>query len=336
MQTIITTQPQSIPIGCNELTTADSTARFTKQLAAGVILMATADTDVLWTALAAKPPVFIRHIMPVHHTLPVTCQEGDLLPLADAALALGHLLGQGSFSVQTRLLGERFPYTASHINNLLAERLTAMGLALNVKEPESVLSVVCTDTTAYLGVGTSAQQLSRWPGGNIRFAAGDERISRAEFKLLEAADVFGLELFRGWALDLGAAPGGFTRVLRQMGNSVVAIDPAVLDERLADDPQVVHHKITAQAYFATQPKARFGVIVNDMKMDYRESVHIMLQAADYLQPDGVAIMTLKLPQARQQHNVQQALEMLGRKYVIKGARQLFHNRSEVTVACLGK
>lgn len=52
----------------------------------------------------------------------------------------------------------------------------------------------------------------------------------AEFKLLEALEVFGIVLpSHGVALDLAAAPGGWTRVLRRAGEYVTAIDPGELD-----------------------------------------------------------------------------------------------------------
>ena len=54
--------------------------------------------------------------------------------------------------------------------------------------------------------------------------------SRAYFKLEEALDLAGVDDLHGSrALDLGAAPGGWTEVLLDRGASVVAVDPGALD-----------------------------------------------------------------------------------------------------------
>src|SRR5207245_5904296 len=103
--------------------------------------------------------------------------------------------------------------------------------------PQIVVSVLCTPEKAYLGISTVEENLSDWPGGMRHFAQTPEQISRSEFKLLEALEVFGVTLPSGGrALDLGAAPGGWTRLLLEAGLRVVAVDPANLDPRLARRP----------------------------------------------------------------------------------------------------
>ncbi|MCW3060564.1 MAG: ribosomal large subunit methytransferase, partial [Capsulimonas sp.] len=138
------------------------------------------------------------------------------------------------------------------INETLSLRLEALtGTIMNTSEPENVVSVLCTPTTGYLGVSPARRNLSAWPGGKHRFKREDGQISRAEFKLLEALSVFGVSLPRGGtALDIGAAPGGWTRVLRAAGLGVVALDPAELDVRLAGDPGVVHVRRRIQDYLS--------------------------------------------------------------------------------------
>ena len=62
--------------------------------------------------------------------------------------------------------------------------------------------------------------------------------SRAYFKLEEALDLAGVgDLHGSHALDLGAAPGGWTEVLLDRGASVVAVDPGALDESVATRPE---------------------------------------------------------------------------------------------------
>jgi 23S rRNA (cytidine2498-2'-O)-methyltransferase len=210
------------------------------------------------------------------------------------------------------------------------------GLALDVRQPEQVISVGVRNDAGkppifYVGASLTRHNLSDWAGGMRRFAREEGQISRAEFKLLEAIEVFGLELpARGTALDLGAAPGGWTRVLRSFEQYVTAVDPGELDPRVAKDRGVRHKRMTAEAYLDSDPDP-FDIIVNDMRMDGRDSARLMTSYARLLYPHGWALMTLKLPEQRREPILDHAFSILRNRYIIAGARQLFHNRSEITV-----
>jgi 23S rRNA (cytidine2498-2'-O)-methyltransferase len=209
--------------------------------------------------------------------------------------------------------------------------LETTGAPLDVRRPEQVLSVVCLPAHGFLGISAAADNLSDWAGGAHRFKREAGQISRAEFKLLEALEVFELTLPAGGvALDLGAAPGGWTRVLRRHALRVVAVDPADLHPLIESDPAVVHVRQTAGECLPT--REQFDVILNDMRMDADGSVRLMILAADSLKPAGLAVMTLKLPGQRRAQVVARSLDLLRQRYRIVGARQLFHNRREITVA----
>jgi 23S rRNA (cytidine2498-2'-O)-methyltransferase len=190
----------------------------------------------------------------------------------------------------------------------------------------------------YLGISTAEENLSSWSGGARHFAHTTEEISRAEFKLLEALEVFGVSLpSQGRALDLGAAPGGWTRLLLDSGVHVVAVDPANLDVRLKKRPRLEHYQGYAENYLeeALKKHYKFDIIVNDMRMDAREAARLLTRAARCLRPDGLIISVLKLPHATHEINplatLHSALKILSTYYDTVQARQLFHNRQEVTV-----
>ena len=66
--------------------------------------------------------------------------------------------------------------------------------------------------------GAPEDMLSDWPGGAVRFQREEGQISRAKFKLLEAEREFGLHYAKyQQALDIGAAPGGWTSLLLERG-----------------------------------------------------------------------------------------------------------------------
>ncbi|MGY2977923.1 SAM-dependent methyltransferase [Thermostichus sp. OS-CIW-31] len=284
-------------------------------------------------AWQADPPIFLRHICPIHQERRLA--EGSLVELRLDGEMLAAIDPALSFSVQTRLFGEP-ALKPFQVNETLAEQvIAAVGSPLEVKDPQQVISVVILaqpmGIRAWLGLSLAAQNLSNWAGGIHRFRRDPEQISRSEFKLLEAIQVFQIPLVPGGqALDLGAAPGGWSRILRLYGQQVTAVDPGDLDERLSQDPGIRHHCLSAQAYLARGP-GRFHLILNDMRMDGPASAHLMVAFAPHLQPQGRAVMTLKLPHQHRLRVLRQSLEILGSAFPLVRARHLFHNRSEVTL-----
>ena len=111
------------------------------------------------------------------------------------------------------------------------------------------------------------------------------------------------------------------------------MDPADLHPLIASDPAVTHVRRLAQSYLPAPMD--FDLILNDMRLDARDSVGLMLQAAASLKAGGLGVMTLKLSGLKMAQMVDRSLHRLRREYRILGVRQLFHNRREVTVA-LGK
>ncbi|MBI1293956.1 50S rRNA methyltransferase [bacterium] len=366
-QLILTADPDFLELALDDAYKAATEVTQVAQLAPGIMLL---DCDLGFWGVAEswrqEPPIFARHIHPVDMTVPLRGAADDVSIIVDAAEAeIASMLDPDlPFSVQTRILGD-LPYKPFDVNRALSQRLQELsGAPLDVRKPMQIVSVVCgemddavensgrrttplrtaddgsADDTqsairnsqlAFLGLSLADYNLSDWAGGERRFAREKDQVSRAEFKLLEALEVFHIDLpQRGVALDLGAAPGGWTRVLRQRDQYVTAVDPAELDPRLATDKAIRHKRVTAEAYLADEPD-EFDLIVNDMRMDARDSARLMVDYARQLYPHGVAIMTFKLPEHGRRQVLEHAFKILRGTYVLAGARQLFHNRSEITV-----
>ena len=335
---ILTADPSFASMAQDEVRRAAPILDFL-ELAPGIFLTQI-DGEFLDLAEAWRvtPPIFVRHICPVQVEFYLGGVAEDVLGLADTVAdeIVPLVEADWPFSVQTRILDDQ-PYKPFDVNNTLAQVIIdRTGAPLDVRQPQQILSVVCTAEMAYLGVSLTAHNLSDWAGGTRRFAREKEQISRAEFKLLEALEVFDIDLpARGVALDLGASPGGWSRILRQKGQYVTAIDPALLDPRLSEDQAVRHLRVTAESYLADEPDT-FDLIVNDMRMDARDSARLMVDYAKQIYPGGAAIMTLKLPEEGRATVIEHAWELLETAYTIVGARQLFHNRSEITLYMLPK
>jgi 23S rRNA (cytidine2498-2'-O)-methyltransferase len=335
---LLTADPGAVAQAETELKAAMPGAHVAAHFADGVLL---ADLPGSFWELAerwrAAPPIFVRHICPVQEAVPLAADADDVTLLRAAAhAAFGDLLDPSlPFSIQTRLLAD-VPYGPYDVNTTLAQALAeASGAPLDVRNPQQIVSVVIAfykgAVTGFLGLSPAIYNLSDWAGGKRRFAREKEQISRAEFKLLEALELFAVPLpEHGVALDLGAAPGGWTRVLRQKGQYVTAVDPAALHPSLAGDAQVRHLQMTAEEYLEAEPDS-FDLIVNDMRLDARDSARLLVAYAPHLYRHGAAVMTLKLPHEHQEPVLEHALSILAQAYEIAAARQLFHNRSEVTV-----
>ncbi len=266
-----------------------------------------------------NPPIFVRHVFPVTTTVERPDQITEALDVPD-----GSVVG-----VQVRSLDGAVH--RSDVARNVESDLASRGLEIDVQRATVIVSVLARRGAVDIGVSTPAENLSAWSGGEHRFKRDDEQINRAEFKLLEAFDVFGLkrDAFRS-ALDVGAAPGGWSRVLRQLGCDVVAVDPAALDEGLAD---VRHFAGTIGEFLRTEPcEDLFDLITNDTRMDARMSASTQVSLAACLKPGGTAIMSLKIGRRAPLAEVRDALRTLRKAYTVTGVRQLFHNRNEVTVA----
>lgn len=337
----------------NELRRYDSKLKPGETLLPGLFLIA---SQLSWDDFAAiasqDPPIYCRHFFPVQATVAITKTEADLAVLAEAVVNLARLdealTAEVPFGVQARLLEAEegqvssFGYTPFGVKEKLAVAITERtGAVENIREPEEILSVVAVGETAYIGLSPAELNVSSWPGGMRRFAKRPEQVSRAELKLQEALEVFGAVLpTAGAALDLGAAPGGWTRLLLAAGLQVTAIDPATLDPRLEDLPGLTHYRGYAERFLATAlsqavQKGHYMVIGSDLRMDAALSARLMVSYAPLLNAKGFAIMTLKLPHESAKLKpavlAEQAMAILGQAFKVVHARQLFHNRQEITV-----
>lgn len=337
---LLTCAPEFSPPAWDEFRAVARQARRVAQLAPGVWLVSTADDfSTIGERWQAAAPIFVRHMCSVDTSTPLTGDPEDIETLRRnlRQMCAPLIATSQTFSVQTRILSAT-AYKPFDVNERLAATIQAeSGARLDVRAPQQIASVVIGrldgELIGLLGVSPTALNLSDWAGGARRFKRAAAQVSRAEFKLLEAWERFGLTAKTAWrALDLGAAPGGWTRILRQQQVRVTAVDPAALAPAVAADSGVEHVRLTAEAFLRRLDSAEtYPIILNDMRLDPLPSARVMLQAAPHLSAAGWALMTLKLPDVRHAaRDVTAALNLLDHAYTIVGARQLFHNRQEVT------
>jgi 23S rRNA (cytidine2498-2'-O)-methyltransferase len=281
-----------------------------------------------------RSPVFTRHIFPLEYQCPCNAWDKAIEGIAERlSERRARQLGT-TYSIQLRVLDPSlYPFSKYDLTQWMSEDLQKRIFTPELDNPDMAISAVLSEYTLYIGMSDPSQNLSSWAGGMRRYARRPDQISRAEFKLLEALEVFDVDIsslpfLR--ALDLGASPGGWTKILSDLGFSVTAVDPAHLSPALLSCPGVAHVPMTAQKYLRSY-QDEFSLLANDMRMDAAESSKMANAFASRLAPGGALIMTLKLPMKKQKSVLDKSMAILRQCYAGLKAKQLFHNRSEATV-----
>lgn len=103
------------------------------------------------------------------------------------------------------------------------------GFIADLEKPEVMVYIVFLKESALIGhKGATSKNLvlDRFRESNKRI---EPIINRAEFKMKEAVEFFGIDLSDvKQALDIGAAPGGWTHYLSDQGIKVVSVDNGLL------------------------------------------------------------------------------------------------------------
>lgn len=281
--------------------------------------------------------VFPRQILAcnaVQGPLPVGDRLGPLLqdwqwPVADA-------LVETAEGDEHRPLSKLAQRLTGPLKGLLQDRglwrpgAGGAGLRLHV--------VLDTGTAAWIGAAPMRIS-SPQPGGIPRLRRQGGAPSRSALKLDEALrtligdDERYLALRSGMtAVDLGAAPGGWTWVLRQWGLGVFAIDNGALAPVLARDPDVNHLRADA---FTWEPPRRVDWLVCDLVDKPARVVELMARWLRRGWADR-ALFNLKLPMRRRWQAVQDAEQRFFRVLGAEGERfelqlrHLYHDREEIT------
>ncbi len=198
--------------------------------------------------------------------------------------------------------------------------------------------VFITGTEAYLGVSLYSNS-SQWPMGIARLRLPREAPSRATLKLEEAwhhfipAAEWDTRLASGMrAVDLGAAPGGWTWQLVQRNMYVEAVDNGPMDKNLLETGQVIHILTDGFLY---EPKKKVDWLVCDIvdKPARVSSMIIQWFAKGYCRE---AVFNLKLPMKQRYLEVKKCEQRILKELSAAGLnvdmqfKQLYHDREEVT------
>jgi 23S rRNA (cytidine2498-2'-O)-methyltransferase len=287
---------------------------------------------VLAETIRKEHLAFTRHLMrgvgEVAHE-----DARDLDELGEIALDLWDQMPfPDTVSLQVWQSGEAdLPYRNDQLWRRLAAALNDIDVEVVRGGASHILSACQTGHGIIFGSNGAGNALSDWPGGRVKLAKPKGQVSRAEFKLEELFRTGAVDLPEGGkAMDLGAAPGGWSRILLERGFEVWAVDPAELDRRLHGRAGLHHIRTTAGPFLA-ETEETFDLVVNDMRMEPGLSASIMNSAARHLAPGGLGIMSVKLQPEHPLPTLDGAMRVLRKAWTPVFVRQLHHNRNEITV-----
>jgi 23S rRNA (cytidine2498-2'-O)-methyltransferase len=183
---------------------------------------------------------------------------------------------------------------------------------------------------AVLGALPAADAPSLRPGGRARASMPGDAPSRAARKLAEAFEWIGRGPEPGeTCVDLGAAPGGWTAVLLARRARVLAVDPARLAPDLAKRKGLVHVQASA---FDFEPDEPVDWLLCDMAWRPLE-VAALLAKWGRRRWATTLVANIKLPMKQRVTFVRKVLEAVrsGGWQDVR-ARQLYHDRDEITLA----
>lgn len=272
----------------------------------------------------------IAHVTPVQMRMPIGPGREWLERMQQAAARLGAADTERSFMVAVDRRGDHH-FSSHDVVMAVADAFVEGGKPpVDLETPEQVCSVEIFQDLCYMGMNPAEHLLRKELRRMRLWAPGGRPISRAELKLREAIRQFELELPEGArALDLGAAPGGWTRVLAEHAAEVVAVDPGDLDERVESLPNVTHLRCRTEELDPAQI-GHFDLLVNDMNMEPQRSAELMCEMAPLLQPGAVAVMTIKFTTRQRSRHIREALAVLERCYGEIEVLRMPHNAKETT------
>jgi 23S rRNA (cytidine2498-2'-O)-methyltransferase len=259
-----------------------------------------------------------------------------LRTLGEAALAATAFRAGDSFKVECKRRGDH-AFRSQDVQREVGLYLEAhTPAAFRFEGPDHLVAVEIFQDWAWLGCSARDDVVRKTITKMRIYAPGERPLNRAEKKLREALQAFGVTVEPGTrALDLGASPGGWTKVLAEEGAEVLAVDPAELAPEVVALPNVTHFRGHSQDVLTLPDLGRFALLTNDMNLDPAESAGLLLPLIPLLEPTGAVIMTVKFMTPRREQHVRDALRVLGPHFEAHREKRLPHNAKETTLLLRG-
>jgi 23S rRNA (cytidine2498-2'-O)-methyltransferase len=277
-------------------------------------------------------------LTPVRIRFGIAAAPGEPARIADTIAAHCTLPPDAVFLVRCHRRGAH-PFASRDVEQAVAAELSRRTGARGdyAATPDRVVRIEIYQARAYAGWSPPGHYIHRKAQPRRRHAPGTRPVNRAEAKLREALAAFAIDTTgMRRALDLGAAPGGWTAVLSETVPEVVAVDPAAMDAQVLERPNVLHCRMKAEDYVDRPDAGTFDLAVNDMNADPEDSARVLAAAADLLQPGAPIIMTVKYTTRHRRRHREDVTAVLAERFEGFRWKRLPHNRLETTVCARRK
>lgn len=282
--------------------------------------------------------VFARSLMPWFARVDDLPERDRATPIVEAARKAGQRFSTVMLEHPDSDAARPLSGFCRRLREPLAKLLSSRGAMRTARKGLAELHVLFTDQqTAWLGA-TQPGQAAPWPMGIARLRMPHEAASRSTLKLAEA--ILGLlneeertvAMRAGMrAVDLGAAPGGWTWQLAYRGLHVTAIDNGPMADTVMATGMVEHIRADG---FIWRPKRPVDWLVCDMVEQPSRIASLM---AEWVATGRCrhALFNLKLPMKRRLDAVEQCRILIRKRLDQVGPfdlriKHLYHDREEVT------
>ncbi|MFP3278539.1 MAG: THUMP domain-containing class I SAM-dependent methyltransferase [Candidatus Micrarchaeota archaeon] len=315
----------------------------------------------------SKASAFIDFIIGVDLTLQINAL--DYQKIEEAIAKIINDSKAKTFKIEVKKIDFSSNETAKSIEVRLGRELEKQGYIANLNNPELVIYCLLLRNAIILGhpiAGSNRLILDLFRQANRE---KEDFVNRAEYKLKEAVEAFGIDLsMHKIALDIGAAPGGWSHYLLLHGIKVVAVDNAILDYKKFIDKKILvitsekerlgldnienislhefEEEIEIGEYDLIHLKTsvldehiaklldklgKFDMLTIDTNTAPLESASIANRLAGFLADNAVLVMTIKLISKAFSKHISEAVEELSKNYGFAKVKKLPHNRQEVTL-----
>ncbi len=302
-------------------------------------------------AVYKERPVFIDDLIPLIGV--VDFKDGDYSKVIK--FLTKELHKEKSFKLEVMNAESVSSENAKTIEVKIGSALEGKGFRVDLKNPERYMYVVLNKNKAYVGKlhkDTAIDfVLDHFREENNK---SKKPISRAWYKLDEAIRFFRIDISRvDHALDIGAAPGGWTAYLVKAGARTVAIDGAEMDYKnlkkvgtvavAKNDAElgrldmvntdIIHlkHNVNEVKKETFRKFGPFDGLFIDMNSPPADVAKIARKCADFLNKGAVLVLTVKIFGGNVEKHMKEVKSILSPKYGQIAFKKLAYNRMELTL-----
>ena len=295
-----------------------------------------------------KNAIFTNTLVPLSASVKI--KKGKYLDSILSAVKASKPSKKLAFKMECIDINGREGYSAKDIEVKTGLKMEKLGYNINITDPEVLGYVVLFNGICYSG-RLNLKDIQREFINPYRYYHTKKSVSRSELKLRQAFDEFGIS-GDGIAIDLGAAPGGWSGFLANKGYKVIAIDKGDLDipslkkigatvsrgtgkgqvnMQKAMHYNIIHIKEGSQTAYKRIKLKDASLLADDMNVDIRITAGEVKRYAKFLKKNADVVLTVKCITKNAPRYIKQAKILLSGVILIKRIKVLPNNRQEFTV-----